>query len=189
MWQWWTGFLEVFLPVRACSIMSNLNLNQQAFIQPLFVPDSRRVSKQLCLDCYLRTMLRISLCSVAVVPCFQTNYCASVCIKWHLPSAAKSLGFSFWEIKYFSEYLMSPAPHVWSVRWLTREGQSWRETRNSLCCRLTIPCSSGGSGFGLCRSKYSSLLLAEQNWLCSPCSYSALAAFPGTMRRVLCRDV
>lgn len=58
MWQWWTVFLQTFfLPVRACSIMSNLNLNQQAFIQPLFVPAFERVNKQLCLDCYLRAML------------------------------------------------------------------------------------------------------------------------------------
>lgn len=37
--------------------MSNLNLNQQAFIQSLFVPAFERVNKQLHLDCYLRTML------------------------------------------------------------------------------------------------------------------------------------
>lgn len=59
MWQWWTVFLElVFLtPVRVCSIMSDLNLNQQAFIQLLFVPALERVNKELCPDCYLRTML------------------------------------------------------------------------------------------------------------------------------------
>lgn len=37
--------------------MLNLNLNQQAFIQPLFVPALERVNKELCPDCCLRTML------------------------------------------------------------------------------------------------------------------------------------
>lgn len=44
-------------PVRICSIISNLNSNQQAFIQPLFVPALERVNKELWPDRCLRTML------------------------------------------------------------------------------------------------------------------------------------
>lgn len=127
--------LRIFsLPI---SLFHHVKLElKPAGFHPAFICASLWKSKQTALSgLLLEDHAGRSLCSVSLVPCSQTNYCASICIKWHLPSAAKSLWFSLESQRL--EYLTSSTPHVWSVLWLTREGQSWKEVY-PLHCRISL---------------------------------------------------
>lgn len=116
---------------------SNLNLNQQAFIQPLFVPVFERVNKQLCLDCYLKTMLGdcfvLSQLSLAV-QLIIVQVSASNDIYCLLPnpwdSLWKATGWNIWPLQHHMCDLCYDS--------LGRVKVGKRNTYNPLHCRVSL---------------------------------------------------
>lgn len=117
-------------------------------------------------------MLRISLCSVSGVPCFQTNDCASVGMLFALCCQVFEILFRDPEVGIFD---LSNTTNVICAVIHSRVSKVERKTHITLFA-VDCPLQQWRITLGLCCSKYSGLLLAKWNWLCLPHSCSATAA-------------